>query len=153
VQAIVQEFRDRETQLKHEIAETEAAVRTAVFATGASAFGTHLHASIMAPRMTWDKKGMAAYSALHPDVLASRTAGEPRVTMRARGQRRDEAPRGAPHPSQQSSACLVRAQGTLGTVQQPAPVTAPCATRSSCSTPSPLTPMAPSRTRRREAAI
>src|SRR5262249_52670303 len=101
VEAIVQEFRDREAQLKQEIAETEAAVRAAVLETGASAYGTHLQATITAPRITWDNKGMAAYSALHPDVLAYRKVGEPSVTIRARGQRRDEAPRGAPHPSQQ----------------------------------------------------
>jgi len=32
---------------------------------------------------------MAAYSALHPDVLAYRKVGEPSVTIRARSQRRD----------------------------------------------------------------
>src|SRR5262245_5753958 len=87
VQASVQEFRDRETQLKVESAETEAAVKAAVLTTGASAFGTHLQASIMAPRITWDNKGMAAYSALHPDVLVYRKVGEPSVTIRARSQR------------------------------------------------------------------
>src|SRR5215475_14386531 len=90
VQAIVQEFRDRETELTREIAATEAAVRDAVLTTGASAVGTHLQASIMAPRITWDTKGMAAYSALHPDVLAYRKVGEPSVQIRARSQRRDE---------------------------------------------------------------
>jgi len=49
-QAIVREFRDRETQLKGEIAETEAAVRAAVLETGASAFGTHLQATTVARR-------------------------------------------------------------------------------------------------------
>jgi len=88
VQGIVQEFRDRETQLQQEIAETEAAVKAAVLTTGASAVGTHLQASIMAPRITWDTKGMAAYSALPPAVLAYRKVGEPSVTMRARSQRR-----------------------------------------------------------------
>jgi len=78
VQAIVQEFRDREAQLKREIEQTEAAVRAAVRATGASAVGTHLQATITAPRITRDNKGMAAYSALHPDVLAYRKVGEPR---------------------------------------------------------------------------
>ena len=87
VQAIVQEFRDREAALKDEIAQTEAAIKTAVLETGASASGTHLQATIMAPRITWDTKGMAAYSALHPDVLAYRKVGEPGVTMRARSQR------------------------------------------------------------------
>jgi hypothetical protein len=57
VQAIVQEFRDREAELTREIAATEAAVRTAVLATGASAVGTHLQATIAAPRITWDNKG------------------------------------------------------------------------------------------------
>jgi hypothetical protein len=89
VQAIVQEFHDRETQLKAEIAETEAAVKAAVLTTGASAHGTHLQGSIMAPRITWDNKGMAAYSALHPDVLAYRKVGEPSVQIRARGPRRE----------------------------------------------------------------
>ena len=87
VQAIVQEFRDREAQLKQEIAETEAAVKAAVLETGASAVGTHLQANIMGPRITWDNKGMAAYSALHPDVLAYRKVGEPSVQIRARSQR------------------------------------------------------------------
>src|SRR5215831_17187828 len=58
VQAIVQEFRDREAELTREIAATEAAVRDAVLTTGASAVGTHLHATIAAPRITWDNKGM-----------------------------------------------------------------------------------------------
>jgi len=84
VQAIVQEFRDREAQLTDEIAQTEAAVKAAVLASGASAVGTHLQATIVAPRVTWDTKGMAAYSALHPDVLAYRKVGEPSVTIRAR---------------------------------------------------------------------
>ena len=89
VQAIVLEFRAREAELKHEIEQTEAAVRAAVLATGASAVGTHLQASILAPRITWDTKGMAAYSALHPDVLVYRKVGEPSVQIRARSQRRD----------------------------------------------------------------
>src|SRR5262252_5129390 len=88
VQGIVQEFRDRETQLQQEIAATEAAVKAAVLKTGASAFGTHLQASIMAPRITWDKHGMAVYSALHPDVLDHRKVGEPSIQIRARSQRR-----------------------------------------------------------------
>jgi len=88
VQAIVLEFRAREAELKHEIEQTEAAVRAAVLATGASAVGTHLQASILAPRITWDTKGMAAYSALHPDVLVYRKVGEPSVQIRARSQRR-----------------------------------------------------------------
>jgi len=87
VQGIVQEFRDREAQLHGEIAQTEAAVKAAVLATGASAVGTQLQATITAPRITWDTKGMAAYSALHPDVLAYRKVGEPSVTIRARSQR------------------------------------------------------------------
>ena len=85
----MQEFRDREMELKREIEQTEAAVRTAVLTTGASAVGTHLQASIMAPRMTWDTKGMAAYATLHPDVLVYRKVGEPSVQIRARGQRRE----------------------------------------------------------------
>ena len=89
VQAIVLEFRAREAELKHEIEQTEAAVRAAALATGASAVGTHLQASILAPRITWDTKGMAAYSALHPDVLVYRKVGEPSVQIRARSQRRD----------------------------------------------------------------
>lgn len=89
VQAIVQEFRAREAELKREIDATEAAVRAAVLETGASAVGTHLQASIMAPRITWDTKGMAAYATLHPDVLAYRKVGEPSVQIRARGQRRE----------------------------------------------------------------
>jgi len=88
VQAIVLEFRAREAELKHEIEQTEAAVRAAALATGASAVGTHLQASILAPRITWDTKGMAAYSALHPDVLVYRKVGEPSVQIRARSQRR-----------------------------------------------------------------
>ena len=87
-QAIVQEFRDREAQLKQEIADTEAAVKAAVLETGASAYGAHLQATIIAPRVTWDTKGMAVYAALHPDVLAYRKVGEPSVQIRARGQRR-----------------------------------------------------------------
>ena len=46
-----------------------------------------LQATIMAPQITWDTKGMAAYSALHPDVLAYHKVGEPSVTIRARSQR------------------------------------------------------------------
>jgi len=88
VQAIVQEFRAREAEVQGEIAQTEAAVRAAVLATGASAHGTHLQASIMAPRITWDTKGRAAYSALHPDVLVYRKVGEPSVQIRARSQGR-----------------------------------------------------------------
>ena len=88
VKAIVREFRDREAQLKQEIADTEAAVKAAVLETGASAYGAHLQATIIAPRVTWDTKGMAVYAALHPDVLAYRKVGEPSVQIRARGQRR-----------------------------------------------------------------
>ena len=43
---------------------------------------------IMAPRITWDKHGMAVYSALHPDVLDHRKVGEPSIQIRARSQRR-----------------------------------------------------------------
>ena len=84
----IQEFRDRETQLKREIEATEAAVKAVVLATGASAFGTHWQATITAPCITCDNKGMAVYSALHPDVLAYRKVGEPSVQIRARSQRR-----------------------------------------------------------------
>jgi len=55
-----------------------------------------LQATITAPRITWDTKGMAAYSALHPDVLAYRKVGEPSVQIRARSQRRDWEPLTAP---------------------------------------------------------
>jgi hypothetical protein len=89
VKTIVREFRDRETQLKAEIAETEAAVRAAVLETGASAYGTHLQATIQAPRISWDNKGMAVYAALHPDVLVHQKVGEPSVRIGARGQRRE----------------------------------------------------------------
>jgi len=88
VVAVVTEFKDRKETLKQEIAATEAAVKAAVLKTGASAFGTHLQASIMAPRITWDKHGMAVYSALHPDVLDHRKVGEPSIQIRARSQRR-----------------------------------------------------------------
>ena len=88
VQTIVQEFRDREVQLKQEIETTEAAVKAAVLATGASAYGTHLQATIMAPRITWDNKAMAVYATLHPEVLAYRKVGEPSVQIRARSQGR-----------------------------------------------------------------
>jgi hypothetical protein len=73
VQAIVQEFRDREAPLQHEIAETEAAVKAAVFATGASAYGAHLQAMIMAPRITWDTKGMAATAPRSPEASCRHT--------------------------------------------------------------------------------
>src|SRR5262249_49765492 len=76
VEAIAQEFRTREAELKREIEQTEATIKAAVLETGASAVGTHLQATITAPRITWDNKGMAAYSALHPDVLAYRKVGE-----------------------------------------------------------------------------
>ena len=59
----------------------------------------------MALRSTWDTKGMAASRALYLDVLASRTVGEPSVTMRARSQRTTSQPRGAPYPSP-ASRCL-----------------------------------------------
>jgi hypothetical protein len=88
VQGIITEFDDREAHLKAEIAQQEAAITAAVLATGATAQGTHLQAIITAPRVTWDHKGMATSAALHPDVLAYRTVGEPSVQMRARSTQR-----------------------------------------------------------------
>jgi hypothetical protein len=87
VQAIVQEFADREAELKAAIATSEQQVKEAVLASGASAQGTYLQALIQAPRVTWDTKSMAVYSALHPDVLAYRKVGEPSVQIRARSLR------------------------------------------------------------------
>jgi len=84
VQAIVQEFTEREAELKAAIATSEQHVKEAVLATGATAQGTHLQATIMAPRVTWDNKSMAVYATLHPEVLAYRKVGEPSVQIRAR---------------------------------------------------------------------
>jgi len=67
-----------------EIAQAEAAIKESILTTGASAHGAYLQALIIAPRVTWDNKGMATYAALHPDVLAYRKAGEPSVQIRAR---------------------------------------------------------------------
>jgi hypothetical protein len=88
VQAIVTEFDEREAQLTAEIAQQEAAIKAYVLATGATAQGTALQAMIIAPRVTWDNKGMATYAALHPDVLAYRKVGEPSVQIRARSPKR-----------------------------------------------------------------
>ena len=84
VQAIVQEFTEREAELKAAIATSEQHVKEAVLATGATAQGTHLQATIMAPRVTWDNKSMAVYATIHPEVLAYRKVGEPSVQIRAR---------------------------------------------------------------------
>jgi hypothetical protein len=95
VQGILTEFDDREAPLQAEIAQQEAASTAAVLATGATAQGTSLQAIITAPRVTWDKRGMATSAAVHPAVLASRKVGEPSVQMRARSAKRPEAPLGA----------------------------------------------------------
>jgi hypothetical protein len=84
VQAIVQEFTEREAELKAAIATSEQQVKEAVLASGATAQGTYLQALIMAPRVTWDNKAMAVYATLHPEVLAYRKVGEPSVQIRAR---------------------------------------------------------------------
>lgn len=89
VQGIIAEFDDREAHLKEEIAQQEAAIKQSVLATGATAQGTSLQALIIAPRITWDNKGMATYAALHPDVLAYRRVGEPSVQIRARSLRHE----------------------------------------------------------------
>jgi hypothetical protein len=88
MQAILTEFDEREAQRKAEIARQEAASTAAVLATGATAQGTSLQARIIAPRITWDNKGMHSYSILHPAVLASRKVGEPSVQMRAMSRKR-----------------------------------------------------------------
>src|SRR5215475_14020623 len=62
VQAIVQEFTEREAELKAAIATSEAQVKEAVLASGASAQGTYLQALIQAPRVTWENKAMAVYA-------------------------------------------------------------------------------------------
>jgi hypothetical protein len=79
VQGIITECDEREAHLKAEIAQQEAAIKAAALATGATAQGTSLQAMIIAPRVTWDKKGMATSAAVHPEVLTDRTVGEPRV--------------------------------------------------------------------------
>jgi hypothetical protein len=84
VQAIVQEFAEREAELKAAIASSEQLVKEMVLATGATAQGTYLQALIIAPRVTWDTKSMAVYATLHPEVLAYRKVGEPSVQIRAR---------------------------------------------------------------------
>ena len=84
VQAIVQEFTEREAELKAAIATSEQQVKEMVLATGATAQGTYLQALIIAPRVTWDNKAMAVYATLHPEVLAYRKVGEPSVQIRAR---------------------------------------------------------------------
>jgi hypothetical protein len=84
VQAIVQEFTEREAELKAAIATSEQQVKEMVLATGATAQGTYLQALIIAPRVTWDNKSMAVYATLHPEVLAYRKVGEPSVQIRAR---------------------------------------------------------------------
>jgi hypothetical protein len=58
VQAILTECDEREAQRKAAIAQQEAASTAAVLATGATAQGTSLQARIIAPRLTWDNKGM-----------------------------------------------------------------------------------------------
>jgi hypothetical protein len=88
IQGIVDEFKQRETQLQAEIAQTEGLVKAYVLATGASAHGTYLQATIMAPRVTWDTKALHVYSTLHPDILPYRKVGEPSVTIRTRALKR-----------------------------------------------------------------
>jgi len=83
VPAIITEFDEREAPRNAEIAQQEAASTAAVLATGATAQGTSLQARIIAPRITWDNKGMHNYSTLHPEVLASRKVGEPSVQIQA----------------------------------------------------------------------
>ena len=83
VQTILTECDECTAQRKAEIAQQEAASTAAVLATGATAQGTSLQARIIAPRITWDNKGMHNYSTLHPEVLASRKVGEPSVQIQA----------------------------------------------------------------------
>lgn len=84
VRAIIGECDEHEAQLKADIAEQEAAVKTYVLATGAGGHGTYLQAIIIAPRITWDTKAMEVYSTLHPEILPYRKVGEPSVQIRAR---------------------------------------------------------------------
>jgi hypothetical protein len=83
-QGIITECDEREAHLQAEIAQQEAASTAAGLATGATAQGTSLQASIMAPRVPWDTTAMHVESTRHPEVLTSRKVGEPRVQMRAR---------------------------------------------------------------------
>ena len=88
VEAIMREFDDREAQLTAEIAALEATIKTATLTAGAGAHGTSLQAILVAPRVTWDTKGMDVYRALHPEVNAYRKVGEPSVQLRAHGARK-----------------------------------------------------------------
>jgi hypothetical protein len=84
VPAMLTECDQREAPRNAEITQQEAASTAAMLATGATAQGPSLQAIIMAPRVTWDTTAMHVERTRHPEVLASRTVGEPRVQRRAR---------------------------------------------------------------------
>src|SRR5262249_32694102 len=83
VQAMLTACDEREAPHKAAIAQQEAASTVAGLATGATAQGTSLQALILAPRETGDTTAMHVESPRHPEVLASRKVGEPRVQRRA----------------------------------------------------------------------
>src|SRR5262245_56181188 len=83
VQAMLTACDQREAPRNAAIAPQEAASTVAGLATGATAQGTSLQALILAPRETWDTTAMHVESTRHPEGLASRKAGEPRVERRA----------------------------------------------------------------------
>jgi hypothetical protein len=94
VQAMVQEFRDREAPLHHEIAETEAAVKAAVFATG----GERVRGAPPGDAHHVGHAGHGGVERAAPGRAGLPPGGAPSVTIRARRQWTTSQPRGAPRP-------------------------------------------------------
>jgi hypothetical protein len=66
-----------------ELSRLEAEVRNCVQLLGSSVFGSRLKATYSRGRVTWDSKGVEAYSKTHPDVLQFRKQGQPIVILKA----------------------------------------------------------------------
>ena len=64
------------------VAMREAAVRDRVLAEGCSTKGQRLHAIWVKGRVSWDSKGLDAFSIAEPRILAFRSEGSPTVTIR-----------------------------------------------------------------------
>ena len=79
------EFAPKVEALSAENEGLAAHIREQVLDGGATISGDFHQAVYIKPRVTWDNKALAGYSVGHPEILAFQKAGDPSVSIRARG--------------------------------------------------------------------